>query len=105
MLGRRHQRARLIAEDGGEFGSGNGVNVGADLALAALFKAGTNESDAGIGFRGMQDEGHREPGMNPDTAQYGLIAKRRLPSDLHTPVPPTRTPMPRPAIRDSQWSR
>jgi hypothetical protein len=37
--------------------------------------------------------------MNPNAAQYGVIAKRGLPTDLHnSPVPPTRSPMPRHTI-------
>ena len=43
MLGRRHQRARRIAQNGGEFGGGDGAEIGADFALAAAVKTGADE--------------------------------------------------------------
>ena len=36
---------------------------------------------------GCKVKRHRQAGMNADTAQRGVVAKRRLPSDFHTPVP------------------
>jgi hypothetical protein len=50
-------------------------------------EARTKESDAGIRVGGMQDQGHRKTGMNPDAGQDGLVAKRGLLADVHTPRP------------------
>jgi hypothetical protein len=36
--------------------------------------------------------------MNPDAVEHGLVAKRGLPADLHSPIPPARR---RPVSRNS----
>ncbi len=86
VLGGGHQRARRIAQDGGEFGGGD--------------RSGCRRGSRGRGGRRRRVRMKRmpvsasagcrvsvtgKPGMNPDTGQRGLIAKRGLPADLHTP--------------------
>src|SRR6266702_4020651 len=87
MLGRGHQRARRISQNGREFSGGDGANVSADFALAPPLKARADESDPGTSVSGMQRQCDGQARVNPNAAQYGLIAKRRLPADFHTPRP------------------
>src|SRR5437667_12288693 len=50
----------------------------------------------------MEGERHRQPGMDPDTEQRGVIPKRGLPTGLHSPS--HRLPLRREATRLITWA-
>ena len=100
VLGGGDERAGGVAQNGGKLGRGNRVHVRHDGAVLAAFDARSNERHAGPGIRRMQGKRDRQAGMNADTGQCGVVAKRCLPGDFHTPVPPT--PGYRPSTADTK---
>ena len=59
VLGGGHQRTRCIPQYGRKFGGRHRVDVGAKLALAPAWKAGTNEANSAAGVRRVQRQRHR----------------------------------------------
>src|SRR5262245_12446669 len=92
MLGGGHQRARRISQNCREFGGCDGVDMGANLALAPTLKFSPDEPDPGSGVGRMQSNRDRKTRMNAHAGEYGLVSQRRLTSDFHTFVPPSRMP-------------
>jgi hypothetical protein len=45
----------------------------------------SDKSKTGIGISGMDGESDGQSGMNANSEQGGMIAKRRLPGTLHAP--------------------
>src|SRR5262249_36164477 len=73
MLGGRHQRTGCIPQNGGKFGGGDGADVGANLALAAVIEARADEPDASSGVSWMQGHCYRKAGMDADPREPGLV--------------------------------
>ena len=90
VLGGRAERAGGVAEHGGEFGGGDGADIGANFAIGLAVDAAADEHDAGVGFGRKHGERGRQPGMNANAADRGLIAKRGLLAGFHAPF---RTPV------------
>ena len=61
VLRGRAQRALGIAEHGGEFGGGDGADVGADFAVRAAVLAEADEDNAGVGLGGKHVRVAGEP--------------------------------------------
>ncbi len=50
MFGGGAKRALGVAQHGGEFGGGDGAEIGANLAVGLAELAAAHEHDAGVGF-------------------------------------------------------
>ena len=89
VLGGGYQRPGGVAQHGGEFGGGDRAHVGRDLTILPAVDMGADETQPGVGVGRMQRQRDRQTGMDADTAQRRVIAKRRLLGDFHSPVPAT----------------
>src|SRR4029079_5198197 len=68
MLGGGYQRARFVAQHGGELGRGDSAHVGGDLAIRAALDARTDKAETGTGVGRVQRQRYRLARMYTNTA-------------------------------------